>query len=97
MTDSPFEETVRAFEERMALRRKMLKVTGVKLKTKRVPKDVEDMIRDSIFACNDCTSEDACRHWLDTAPEGEPPPAFCPNKETLEKLKARSVEGETIS
>ena len=60
MTSSLFETTIGAFEERMALRRKMLSVTGVKLPKRRIPKDVEDEIRNSIINCYECKSGDTC-------------------------------------
>lgn len=88
MTSSLFETTIGAFEERMALRRKMLGVTDVKLPKLRIPKHVEDKTRDSIINCYECKSGDTCASWLSTAAEGVPPPEFCPNRDTILRLKA---------
>ena len=88
MTTSLFETTIGAFEKRMALRRKMLNVTGVTLPKRRIPKDVEDKIRDTIINCYECKSGETCASWLATADDGVPPPAFCPNRDTILRLKA---------
>ncbi|WP_339758497.1 DUF6455 family protein [uncultured Sulfitobacter sp.] len=88
MTSSLFETTIGAFEERMALRRKMLSVTGIMLPKRRIPQDVEDEIRDSIINCYECKSGDTCATWLATAADGVPPPEFCPNRDSILRLKA---------
>lgn len=87
-----FEETISAFEERMELRRKMLKATGVKVKKRRVDKDLENRIRESIITCHECNSSDTCHSWLEHAQEGAVPPHFCPNHDLILQLKE---EGHT--
>lgn len=94
MTSSLFETTIGAFEGRMALRRKMLNVTGVKLPKRRIPQDVEDELRDSIVNCYECKDGDTCVTWLATATEGVPPPEFCPNRDSILRLKADGYSKE---
>jgi len=94
MTSSLFETTIGAFEERMGLRRKMLSITGVKLPKRRIPQVVEDEIRDSIINCYECKSGDICAIWLATATDGVPPPEFCPNRDTILRLKADGCSKE---
>jgi hypothetical protein len=88
MTSSLIETTIGAFEERMALRRKMLNVTGVRLSKRRLSQDVEDKIRDSIINCYECKSGDTCTSWLAAVADEVPPPEFCPNRDTILRLKA---------
>lgn len=83
MTSSLFEATICAFEERMALRRKMLKVTGVKLSKRCQSQDAEGKIRDSIINCYECKSGETCVRWLATAADGVEPPEFCPNRDII--------------
>lgn len=94
MTSSLFEKTIGAFEERMALRRKMLNVTGVKLPKRRIPQDVEDEIRDSIINCHECESGGTCVSWLATAADEASPPEFCPNRDAILRLKAKGSSKE---
>ena len=96
MTSRLFETTIGTFEKRMALRRKMLNVTGVKLPKRRIPQDVEDEIRNSIINCYECKSGDTCATWLATATEGAPPPKFCPNRDSILRLKADGYSKEPI-
>jgi len=96
MTSSLFETTIGAFEERMALRRKMLSVTGVKLPERRIPQDVEDEIRDSVINCYECKSGDTCESWLATVADGVPPPKFCPNRDLILRLKADGYSKKPI-
>jgi hypothetical protein len=96
MTSSLFETTIGLFEERMALRRKMLNVTGVKLPKGRIPKDLENELRESIINCYECKSGNPCVTWLTTATEGVPPPEFCPNRDSILRLKAGGHSKEPI-
>ena len=83
------EKTILDFEKRMSMRRKMMSVGGVVLKkSRRVPKEVEDLIRESIVNCHRCRSVAECEAWLQTASGGEAVPDFCPNLETLARFKA---------
>jgi hypothetical protein len=88
MAKSIFETTIGAFEDRMMLRRRMLKVTGVEMKKRRIPEVIEDEIRDSIINCYECKSGDACMTWLEKAEKGAPPPEFCPNRDTILRIKS---------
>jgi len=96
MTLSLFETTIGAFEERMALRRKMFNVTGVKLPKRRLTPDVEVRIRDSIINCYECKSGDTCTSWLAEVADDVPPPEFCPNRDTILRLKADGYSKELI-
>jgi hypothetical protein len=87
MTSTLFETTIGAFEERMALRRKMLGVTGVKF-PKRLTQELQDEVRESILACYACKSGETCANWLAKTADGVSPPAFCPNHDAILRLKA---------
>lgn len=96
MKKSNFEKTIGAFEDRMALRRKMLKATGVRVKAGRLPKETEDQIRDTIINCHECTSAETCQAWLATAEEGVQPPEFCPNHEKIIRLKEMGYRKKSV-
>ena len=87
MTPSLFETKIGAFKERMALRRKMLNVIGVKLPKWRIPQDLEEEIRDSIINCHECKSGDSLS-WLAAAADEASPPEFCPNRDTILRLNS---------
>ncbi|MEO1139328.1 MAG: DUF6455 family protein [Pseudomonadota bacterium] len=89
MLNNTTESKIDPLENRIALRKAMLQVTGVRLKSKgRVPKDLEDQIRASIIACFDCQCSEFCRAWLAKASEGAIVPKFCLNFETFERWRA---------
>lgn len=97
MAENLFETTIGAFEERMALRRKMLSLTGVQFPKRRIPKDVEDQIRDSIINCYECESGETCALWQLSAADGTAPPDFCPNHDTILRLKSMGCSMEAGS
>lgn len=87
-------DTIGAFEERMALRRRMLSVTGFRLPKRRIPQKVEDRIRNSIINCYECKNGDTCASWLTTVEDGVPPPSFCLNRDTVLRLRANGYTKE---
>lgn len=90
-----FETVVDAFEDRMALRKTMLQVTGVRLgKMRSAPQDLEDSIRVSIITCYECQSGENCRAWLAIATQGMSAPEFCPNQDTIKHLNATGYTHE---
>ena len=97
MTKSNFETTIKAFEDRMAQRRRMLKVAGVHLTQRQVLEDVDGKIKDSILKCHECSNGDVCMTWLETAVEGALPPEFCPNHDTFLGLITKPQEDEANS
>jgi hypothetical protein len=94
MSSSLLEKTIQAFEERMALRRRMLRLAGVALPGRNIPESIEEEIRESIFKCNDCGSGTECAAWLAAAKPGTPPAAFCPNRDAILRLKAEGYAAE---
>ena len=94
MSSSLLETTIEAFEERMALRRRMLRLAGVTLPSRNIPENIEDEIRDSIFKCDDCASGEECAACLAAAKPGTPPAAFCPNRDAILRLKAEGYASE---
>ncbi|WP_299775872.1 DUF6455 family protein [uncultured Tateyamaria sp.] len=87
------EATIGAFEKRMAMRCKMLWLTGVEMPRSPVTPDQENLIRESVVRCMECQSADYCAVWLEAVDPGVEPPAFCPNAEVMGKLKS-SVPGQ---
>ena len=72
------ETNIGAFEERMALRRRMMSVTGVRL-PKETSQSLENVTRESVIRCFECKSGDYCAVWLEAVDPGVSPPDFCPN------------------
>ncbi|MHA6323819.1 DUF6455 family protein [Roseivivax sp. CAU 1753] len=95
MTLDLFETTLRAFEDRMLLRRRMLHVTGAVPPSGPVSASMADDIRRSIVNCHTCTGADICAPWLDDADVGAQPPEFCPNRHTILRLRASGHHKET--
>lgn len=52
----------------------------------------ETVVRAAMCRCLACRSEDACRAFLEQAPEGAEPPAFCRNAELLRSLTPRKAD-----
>lgn len=75
---SNLETTLGAFEERMAMRRRMMAVTGASIRKKTMA-SLEDKMRESVTRCHDCENGDYCRVWLEAVDPGVTPPDFCPN------------------
>lgn len=91
MSENGLEATIRSFEGRMGLRRKMLRVTGVKLSQEDITEDQKGEVETSIRKCLNCKNEDACMSWLATVEAGvdlTPPPEFCPNRNLILRMNS---------
>lgn len=86
MEDS-LEPAIGAFEKRMALLRRMLRITGVEMPRNPTTPDQENLIRSSVESCMECKSADYCAVWLEAVDEGVDPPEFCPNAAMMRELK----------
>ncbi len=73
------------FDDRMALRRKVMKALGVKL-PRRVDGAAQEVIRETLIACVTCGRAQDCRAWLGTVEAAAEAPAFCPNRERFEAM-----------
>lgn len=87
------ETTIGAFEKRMALRRRMLRITGVEMLHSPTTPNQENLIRYSVENCMECKSADYCAVWLEAVDEGVDPPDFCPNAEMMRELKKSESAG----
>ena len=85
-----FETTIGAFEDRMALRRRMMAVTGVHV-SKEMAASMEEITRQSVVRCFECENSDYCRVWLEAVDPGVMPPDFCPNAELNRQLLKEHV------
>ena len=81
------ETTIGAFEKRMAMRRKMLHVTGVELPNASKSAEIERIFRETVVNCFDCKSADYCAAWLEAVDPGVEPPEFCPNSGAIRDLR----------
>ncbi len=88
MTNELLETTMRAFEDRMAMRRKMLKLTGVTNCGISGSQKLEDLQRESVENCVNCKEAEACKLWLIAADSGVDAPDFCPNAQAIREFKA---------
>ena len=83
---SNLENSIGAFEERMALRRRMMSVTGARL-PEETTKSLEEMMRESVIHCFECKNADHCAVWLEAVDPGVSPPVFCPNADINRRLQ----------
>ena len=82
------ETTIGAFEVRMALRRRMLSITGVHFPVHDPSEDLEALLKQSVINCFECENGDCCARWLEAAKAKTSPPAFCRNRGTYQQLNA---------
>ena len=47
---------------------------------------MEAALRQATFRCAACADTEACGSWLENAPEGANPPAFCRNAALMESI-----------
>ena len=77
------------FDDRMALRRKVMEALGIAL-PRRVDGVAQELIRETLTACVTCDRLDDCKAWLGTVEPGAEAPAFCANRERFEALRELS-------
>ncbi len=73
------------FDDRMALRRQMMKALGVVL-PRRVDGAAQALIRETLTTCVTCNRAQDCRAWLGTVETAEKAPEFCQNGAQFEAL-----------
>ncbi|KQI73709.1 hypothetical protein AN191_02235 [Loktanella sp. 5RATIMAR09] len=96
MKPSLFHGATDKFDRQMALRQRMMRIAGLKLKQRaRVPGDLEKEIRQRLVNCLECKSSVACEAWLGSARKGMPVPDFCANRRSIARLIALTGRVET--
>ncbi len=78
------------FDERMALRRRVIDALGIDL-PQRPDGPAQELIRQTLINCVTCERAPDCRAWLGTTVvPGAEPPEFCMNRAQFEELRDRS-------
>ncbi|MFC0160003.1 DUF6455 family protein [Mameliella alba] len=80
-----------AFQTRIYLRRRMMRVSGIDLPKRRLSDSLESDIRDSMINCHKCNRAAECLTWVtgaaNRAADAATIPKFCVNREIFERLK----------
>ena len=74
------------FDERMKIRREVLKALGIAL-PKNINAHMREEIRRSIINCVNCDRTGSCLDWLRANETNSGLPDSCPNKEVFQFLK----------
>ncbi|WP_425433976.1 DUF6455 family protein [Lutimaribacter saemankumensis] len=75
-------------ETRVGLWRRMLSVLGIDLPKRRLPRAVEDEVRESMINCQKCEHTIDCMKWLEDPTDIASPLEFCLNREIFPRLAA---------
>ena len=78
-------QTLVRFEDRLKLRRRMLRRLGVRLPRHLTPQE-QETVRETIIRCVNCDHTGACSAWLNREDAPAEPPAYCPNRDIFEAM-----------
>ena len=73
------------FDERMAIRRRVMDILGISL-PKKIQNDQKEAVRQSMIGCVTCGHTRSCASWIRIGDGSAGPPAFCPNRAVFQKL-----------
>ena len=66
----------------------MFEITGVQFGKRRLPFALQEQIRSAMKQCLQCSEEEECKVWLETAEYGVEPPEFCQLRTAITQMKA---------